>query len=129
MKKNMFIISDNEEIDSYWLKHKLEIFIENKILNEDYGNFYVINEDTPFCSLCLEFLKNLDEKNRRILVTNTNDFWLKNMCENYINERKILNDYFSFIKDMADFIIFYSKNENEYIKFAIKNKIPYINFY
>ena len=129
MKKNLFIISDNIEFDRYWLDYKVKIFIENKIINEEYGNFYLLSENHSFDIFCINYLNDLSYKTRKVLVTNNQELLDRYDLDNLFNKRELVDNFNRYIKNNADFIIFYCKEENEYMKIAQNNNIQYINFY
>ena len=131
MKKTIAIINENDNVEEFWLKHNVSIFIESKIVNENYGNFIFTSENN-FDTFIVNILRDLDlktncsyctkDKNSRLYLTY--DFTKTVRTTNIINEN--LDEY---LLKNTDFIIFYVKNENEYLKFAKEKNINYINFY
>ena len=131
MKKTIAIICENDNVEEFWLKHNVSIFIESKIVNENYGNFIFTSENN-FDTFIVNILRDLDlktncsyctkDKNARLYLTY--DFTKTVRTTNIINEN--LDEY---LLKNTDFIIFYVKNEKKYLKNAKEKNINYINFY
>ena len=129
MKKNIFILSDDMNFDKFWLEHKVKIFIESKIINENYSNFFFITEKNDFNKMCIDYLNFLNEKTQTIFITNDGENLCRYDLPNIFNKRELIKNYNEYIKNNADYIIFYVKNDNDFLKLAQKNNIEYINFY
>ena len=130
MKKTIAVICDNQNVDRYWLQHNVSIFIESKIINENFGNFLFASEN-EFDYFVLDIIKNLNLKtNNKYFAQDKNALMILSYeIQSYFNKISVLDDNcFEFIIKNADYVIFYVNSSNELLNFAKDNNKPYINF-